>query len=251
MVKHIYSFPMKKIAIVSGKGGVGKTTISLAMAKALAERYRVGLFDADITGANTHLNLNIIKDFNIKGGKIEPAIAELDGKKVEYMSIALISDTYVRWKGDSVGDYIQQVMDRIEWNCNYLIIDAPPGTHSDTIKAIEVSDVVVFVTIPTQFAYSDFEKVLKLVKDMEKPIAGVFLNFSTVKCPACSYTFKLFSQTFSYSIPIIQEIPFGEVKIDLDNLLRHLNSPVVFERKPSLKRELVKLFLRTIARCSI
>jgi len=239
---------MKKIAVVSGKGGVGKTTISLAMSKALAEKYKVGLFDADITGANTHLNLNILRDFDIKGDKILPAIAELDGKKIEYMSIALLSDTYVKWKGDSVGDFIQQVMEKTDWNCEYLIIDAPPGTHSDTIKAIEISDVVVFVTIPTQFAYSDFEKALKLVKDMKKPVAGVFLNFSSVKCPICGNTFKLFSNSFSYNIPVIQEIPFGDVKIDLDKLLKHLNTPIVLMSKHSLKRELVKLFLRGIAR---
>ena len=241
---------MKKIAVISGKGGVGKTTISLAMVRSLAQRFKVGLFDADITGANTHLNLNIIKDFYIKGDKIIPAIAELDGKRIEYMSIALVSDAYVKWKGDSVGDFIQQVMDKTDWNCDYLVIDAPPGTHSDTIKAIEVSDVVVFVTIPTQFAYSDFEKALKLVKDMGKPIAGVFLNFSSVKCPVCGNTFRLFDDAFTYKIPVIQEIPFGDVKVDLDNLLKHLESPIVFMKKHSVKRELVKLFLRAIARWS-
>jgi len=241
-------FSMKKIAVVSGKGGVGKTTISLAMSRALAERYRVGLFDADITGANTHLNLDIIKNFEIKGDKIIPAMAELDGKKIEYMSIALVSDTYVKWKGDSVGEFIQQVIDKTNWNCEYLIIDGPPGTHSDAIKAIEISDIVVFVTIPTQFAYSDFEKVLKLVKDMKKPIAGVFLNFSSVKCPTCGNAFKLFENTFTYNIPVIQEIPFGDVRVDLDKLMKHLETPVVLMSKHSLKRELVKLFLRGIAR---
>lgn len=244
---------MLKIAVASGKGGTGKTTIALEMARVLAEKYSVGLFDADVTGANTHLRLRIKRDLDVKGSTIYPAIAEIDGdgKGIEYLSISLISDSYVRWGGDSVGDFISQLIGKTNWTCNYLVVDAPPGTHQDTVKAIEASDVVVFVTIPSKFAYDDLEKSIELVRDIGKPIAGVFLNFTHVNCP-CGNTIKLFDEPYRFDLPIIQKIPFGDVRIDLDRLMYCLNNPVKKvggeQKLRRVRREFVKMLLRTASK---
>jgi len=172
-----------KIAVVSGKGGVGKTTLSLRIAEALASKYSVALFDADITGSNTHLMLSIEKDIRVVGDKLIPAIARINGRKVEYVSISLVSDNYIRWEGNVVDDFISQVMNSTEWSAEHIIIDCPPGTHEDTIRSIELADVVVFVTIPAKFAKLDLERTIDLVRDIGKPVAGVFVNFSKVVCP--------------------------------------------------------------------
>jgi len=242
-----------KVAVVSGKGGVGKTTITLAMAETLARRYKVGIFDADVTGANTHLQLKIIKDFEIIGETIYPAIAELNGHKIEYMSIALVSDSYVLWKGDSVGDFVSQIMEKTKWSCDYVIIDAPPGTHADMLKAVECSDVVVLVTIPAKFAELDAVRTIELVREIGKPIAGMFINFTHVVCPHCGKEIKLFDYGIDLPIPVIDKIRFGSVSIDLDKLVYHLNNPVMLKPRGEklsvkAKRELVKLILKGFAR---
>jgi len=240
-----------KIAVVSGKGGVGKTTLSLRIAEALASKYSVALFDADITGSNTHLMLSIEKDIRVVGDKLIPAIARINGRKVEYVSISLVSDNYIRWEGNVVDDFISQVMNSTEWSAEHIIIDCPPGTHEDTIRSIELADVVVFVTIPAKFAKLDLERTIDLVRDIGKPVAGVFVNFSKVVCPICGHEFRIFDSEVKYDVPVIQEIPVGNTTIDLDRFEKHLNNPVKLQKrsiKRKVKRSAVKMFLRAMAK---
>lgn len=246
---------MLKVAVVSGKGGVGKTTVSLAMAKALTEKGKVGLFDADITGANTHLSMYIVEDVRVTGNKLIPAKALIHGQHpIDYVSIALVSDAYIKWSGNTVEDFITQLMEHTEWNVDYLIIDCPPGSHEDTVKSIELSDVVVFVTIPTAYAYKDLERSIDLVKDIGKPVAGVYVNFSKAICPECGAEFKIFDVELDYEIPVIEHIPFTETDrllINSDLLLERLQNPVVLKKKSlvqSAKRNMVKAFLRGLSR---
>jgi len=238
---------MKTIAVVAGKGGTGKTTISVAIAKALAEKYRVGLFDIDITGANAHKFLKIEQSYDVindskKGITIKPAIAEIDGKEIEFM-----------WKPGEHGEFVRQLFEKTRWNVDYLIIDSPPGSHDEIIEALKHSDVAVLVTLPSELSHLDAKRTVELLAVMEVPVAGQIVNFSHAVCPKCGERIELFKGKKGLDgIPVIQEIPFtdGLPEINVDRLIEAVNKPIRLKpsRGKSVKRNLLKMFLKNFGR---
>jgi len=244
---------VKVIATISGKGGTGKTTISVAIARALADKYKVGLFDVDIGGANAHRLLDIKQSYDVKKGgtdvKIKPAVAEVDGRQIQFISIALVSESYVGWKPGEYGDFVKQLFNSTDWNVDYLIIDAPPGTHEEIVTALKFVDVAVLVTIPTELAHLDAKRTLELLCDLEIPVAGQFVNFAYAICPKCGTKIELFEHIDGVEgIPVIQRVPFckGLPEINVDALLHAINNPIkVKMRRPKgIKRALLKMLLR-------
>lgn len=242
---------MKVVAVCSGKGGVGKTTVSLAIAKSLASDYNVGFFDGDQTGANAHLAVKLKKDMEVSGDLIIPAIAEIDGRVIQFLSIALISESYVRWSDSTVSDFVDAAILKTDWDCDYLILDTAPGSHIENIKALEYADCVILVTIPSRFAESDLLRTIDLIRDMNKPIAGLIVNLSYIKCPECGKEIRPFDYKPSINVPVIQELPFGDFDIDKEKLLKAIENPVILPKSKvssKIKRKALYVILRTLGK---
>jgi len=236
-----------KVAFVSGKGGTGKTTLATSAAKSLSENFDAGLCDMDVTGSNAHRLLDIEQDYDVDGDTIIPA--EADG--IPFMSLALVSESYVSWDDEAYGDFVEQITGGTDWgDCDYLVIDAPPGSHSDFKQIVDVADVNVLVTLPGRLGALDARRTIEYLRSEGAPVAGMYVNFAEFRCPDCNRRMNPFGENPSLDLPVIEEVPFTNSLPDLDSgvLLKHVEDPVTLEpRKGSpLKRKLTEMFLRKI-----
>lgn len=193
--------PMNKvnkiIAVMSGKGGVGKSTMSVLVAKNLAKRgYKVGILDADITGPSVPRLLNISEQraFNSENG-ILPVEAE-DGIKV--MSMNLLTDSEeqpVIWRGPLVAGVVKQFWTDVYWGeLDYLVIDMPPGTGDvalTVMQSIPISGVVM-VSVPQDMVSMIVSKAVIMTRKMNIKVLGVIQNMSYITCPDCSRKIRIF-----------------------------------------------------------
>jgi len=233
---------------VSGKGGTGKTTLSVSAAKALSEKSDVALCDLDVSGSNAHKLLDIERDYDVDGDTIIPA--EADG--IRFMSLALVSESYVSWDGEAYGDFVKHIMEGTDWNTpDYLIIDAPPGSHSDFKQIVDAADVNVLVTLPGKLGALDAERTVEYLRSQRAPIAGAYLNFSSLTCPNCGREMNPFGEGTELDLPVIERIPFKNSlpRADPRRLENCLNDPVTLEPKEGspLKRRMTEMFLRKAA----
>jgi len=250
------NFSVLVLSVVGGKGGVGKTTVALAIAKVLSSKFRVGFVDADITGANAHLMLKIVNPFEVIRSKdtleIIPAVAELDGRPIKFLSVAVFGDTYVKWSEDRISDFCDIIFSKTKWDCDFLVVDTPPGLHAENIKVLEKSDRVVLVTIPAKFAESDYLKTIEYLRDISAKIAGVYVNFSYIKCE-CGGILRPFKYNFDYRVPVIEEIPFvsSMPELDYNKLINAIENPIVLKKESvyhKVKEGLLSSLLEVIGR---
>lgn len=204
-----------KIAVSSGKGGVGKTTISVNLAVALARLEAVvGLLDADIYGPNVPMMMGVKKQPETENRKIVP----LENHQVKLMSLGFIAnkDSPVIWRGPIVGKMIQQFIDDVNWGpLDYLVVDLPPGTGDAQLtlaQTIEISGALI-VTTPQNVALEDVSRSIEMFNKVEVPILGVVENMSYFICPCCGDKAHLFGSgggtqiAKEYDIPILGQIP--------------------------------------------
>ena len=169
------------IAICSAKGGVGKSTITAAIALSISKQYQVGILDADVYGPNQHILFDI-KDkpqfITKNGGKyIKPFIS----KNIEIMSMGLMteSDEAVAWRGPMLSSAVRQLSNSTKWsNLDFLFIDMPPGTgdtYLTIFKELNLSNVIL-VTTPNKLSYADIKKTINLVNKFNVPIMGYIEN---------------------------------------------------------------------------
>nr|WP_232156321.1 Mrp/NBP35 family ATP-binding protein [Methanocaldococcus infernus] len=177
-----------KIAILSGKGGVGKSTVSTNLAVALAKRgKKVGLLDADIHGPNVPKILGLEGYPEVREGEIIPL--EKYGVKVISMANLLPDEkTPIIWRGPKVSGAIRQFLADVNWGeLDYLIIDTPPGTGDVQLTIMQSIplDGAIIVTTPEELSVLDVRKSISMAKMLKVPILGIIENMSGFVCPKC------------------------------------------------------------------
>lgn len=209
-VKHI-------IAVASGKGGVGKSTVSANVSVALAQTgARVGLMDADIYGPNIPMMMGVPEPPEKEGDKIKPA--EAHGVKVMSMGFFVPEETAIVWRGPMVHTAIQQFFRDVLWGeLDYLLVDLPPGTGDAQLSLSQIVPLtgVVTVTTPQEVALYDVRKGLMMFKKVNVPLLGVIENMSFFVCGHCGERTEIFSFAGGERAAQKFEIPFlGRIPLD-------------------------------------
>lgn len=209
-VKHV-------IAVSSGKGGVGKSTVSVNLAVALAlSGAKVGLLDADIYGPNIPMMMGVEKTPEQQDGKITPA--ESHGVKLISMGFFVPEDTAVVWRGPMVHTAIQQLFRDVLWGeLDYLLIDLPPGTGDAQLTLTQLVPLAgaITVTTPQEVALHDVRKGMMMFQKVNVPLLGIIENMSFFVCGHCGERTEIFSHGGGERAAEKLGIPFlGRVPID-------------------------------------
>jgi Mrp family chromosome partitioning ATPase len=189
-----------KIVVLSGKGGVGKTTVATNMAMSFAKRgLKSGVLDVDIYGPNVPKLLGLEGQHpHVEHSKLLPVEGPL-GLRVMSMGFLLQqSDDAVAWRGPLVGKAIQQFLSEVKWGeLDVIVVDLPPGTGDEILsilQSIPEIDGVVIVSTPQEVAVLDARRAIRLVKKMGVPILGIIENMSEFVCPHCGESYNLFGE---------------------------------------------------------
>ncbi len=184
------------IAVGSGKGGVGKTTVSVNLAVALAKMgHRVGLIDADIYGPNVPMMLGQTRQPAIVG---DNRIGPLESHGVKFISVGLISpgDKPMVMRGPMLHQIIRQFLQQVEWGeLDFLIVDLPPGTGDVVISLVQTVPLTgaVIVSTPSDVSLQDARKAIEMFGQVKVEVIGVVENMSHFTCPHCQQVIDIFS----------------------------------------------------------
>ena len=206
------------IAVASGKGGVGKSTVAVNLAAGLADiGARVGLFDADVYGPNVPRMVDT--DERPSATEDEQIIPpEQYGMKLMSMDFLLGEDDPVIWRGPMVHKVLTQLWEDVDWGyLDYMVVDLPPGT-GDTqltmLQSVPVSGAVI-VTTPQDVALDDARKGLEMFGEHETPVLGIVENMSTFHCPDCGGRHDIFGSGGGQTLADEVQLPFlGEIPLD-------------------------------------
>jgi ATP-binding protein involved in chromosome partitioning len=184
------------VAVGSGKGGVGKTTVAVNLAVALGRLgYRVGLIDADIYGPNVPMMMGQTRQPNIVGdNRIGPLLAH----GVKFISVGLISpgDKPMVMRGPMLHQIIRQFLQQVEWGeLDFLIVDLPPGTGDVVISLVQTVPLTgaVVVSTPSDVSLQDARKALEMFGQVNVEVIGIVENMSHFTCPHCQQVIDIFS----------------------------------------------------------
>lgn len=207
------------IAIGSGKGGVGKTTVSVNLAIALATLgHRVGLMDADVYGPNVPLMTGLRATPRAVNEHIQPL--QKFGMKIMSMGFLNPGDKPLIWRGPMLHSVIQQFLRGVEWgDLDYLLIDLPPGTGDVQLSLIQTAPITgaVVVTTPSDVSLEDARKAVNMFDQVRVPLLGIVENMSYLLCPHCNERIDVFSSGGGKRTADMMNVHFlGEVPLAAD-----------------------------------
>ncbi|MEE9394814.1 MAG: Mrp/NBP35 family ATP-binding protein [Planctomycetota bacterium] len=189
------------VAVASGKGGVGKSTVAVNLAFSLQQSgASVGILDADIYGPSVPHMLGVAarKPKTIEqGGKARLVPVEKDGVKMMSMGFLVEPDRAVIWRGPMIHGALKQFFEEVEWgNLDYLIVDLPPGTGDAQLTMVQQVPVdgAVIVTTPQDVAMIDARKAFNMFQDTNVPVLGIVENMSVFSCPECGHDSPIFGE---------------------------------------------------------
>jgi len=187
------------IAVMSGKGGVGKSSVSALLAVALArQKYRVGLLDADITGPSIPKLFGMHSQAEVKDKKIIPTISKLGIKVISLNLLLLKEDDPVIWRGPLIGGAVKQFWTDVLWgDLDYMIVDLPPGTGDAPLTVMQSLplDGLIIVSSPQDLAVMVVKKAIKMARMMDVPLVGLVENMSGLVCPHCGEAIEMFGKS--------------------------------------------------------
>jgi ATP-binding protein involved in chromosome partitioning len=247
---------MKIVSIASGKGGTGKSVLSVSIALALARRgFKVGLVDCDVEGPNICdiLGSNPIE---IKGDVFIPA----ESRGVKYISLAhIVSERDpILWSGKDYRSAAKQLLERVDWgNLDYVVLDLPPGTGEPLQEMLPLADFLIIVTVPSHLSESKVTRMVEMARETQTPILGLVKNMVYYECE-CGRRVRIFPEDHSFEdcgVPTLFEVPLSPKvakekvinDIPIDLVLEAMRHPVLLERrKPSLKARLLRAIFKLV-----
>ena len=207
----------KVIAVVSGKGGVGKSTVTAMLAMAMQQRGRkVGILDADITGPSMAKAFNVHACSGASEEGLYPALTE-NGTQVMSINLLLDNETDpVLWRGPIVAGTVKQFWSEVIWeDVDYLFVDMPPGTGDVPLTVFQSLPVdgVIIVTSPQQLVSMIVAKAVNMANMMQIPVLGLVENYSYFQCPDCGKQHEIFGKShideiaLQYHLSVLARLP--------------------------------------------
>ncbi len=205
------------IAVGSGKGGVGKTTVAVNLAVGLgALGFRAGLMDADVYGPNVPLMMGVNRTPMASGDRIQPL--EQFGVKLMSMGFLNPGDKPLVWRGPMLHSVVQQFLRGVDWgDLDYLVIDLPPGTGDVQLSLIQTAPITgaIVVTTPSDVSLEDARKAVHMFHQVRVPILGIVENMSFLNCPHCHERIDVFSHGGGRRTAKEMQVNFlGELPLD-------------------------------------
>jgi ATP-binding protein involved in chromosome partitioning len=205
------------IAVSSGKGGVGKSTISTNLAAAWARAgYRVGLMDADIYGPDIPTMFGASEKPRMRDEQVIPV--EAHGVKLMSLGFLVGEDTPAIWRGPIIMGIVRQFLHQVAWGeLDYLIVDLPPGTGDAQLSLVQLVNVsgAVMVTTPQDVSVQGVLKGIRMFESVDVPVLGVVENMRGFVCPNCDSVHELFGSgggealAASIGVPFLGAVPLG------------------------------------------